>query len=182
MSSSVYFAIPLFLLATVAQAALVSRLSILGITPQIIPLIVIVWGYLRGAQEGVTWAFIGGLLLDLFSVTPLGSSALTLMLAVLVMSFLRERLPGGQFLVPLMLATLAMLTFLLGDLLLLRLLGYPISWQSPTNLPLAALFHAGMALPLLWLAHWVRRLLGPRRAMVDSDRAKSWRSQPDYEP
>lgn len=171
MSISVYFAVPFFVLVTVLQAALFSRLSLFGVTPQIAPLLVLVWGYTRGAHEGVTWAFVAGLLLDLFSVTPIGSSALALILAVLVLTFTRDRLPGGQFFVPLLLATLGMLTFLLADLLLLRLLGYPTSWPSPVTLPLTALLHGGLMLPLLWLAGWLGQLFSPRRPAVATGRS-----------
>lgn len=170
MSISVYFAVPFFILVTVLQAALFSRLSLLGVTPQVVPLLVLAWGYVRGAHEGVTWAFVAGLLLDLFSITPIGSSSLALILAVLVAAFARERLPGGQFFMPLLLATLGMLTFLLADLLLLRLLGYPTSWQSPVTLPLAALLHGGLMLPLLWLAGWTGSLFHPRRQAVAAGR------------
>ena len=53
-----------------------------------------------GATEGVRWAFYGGLALDLCGSAPLGSHALALLAAALLIYLLSRRLRGEHWLIP----------------------------------------------------------------------------------
>lgn len=63
------------------QATLLSRVSVLGGQPNLMLLVVLVWTVVRGIEEGLIWAFVGGLILDLLSGGPLASIALAMLAA-----------------------------------------------------------------------------------------------------
>ncbi len=66
------------------QEALLARLSLLGARPDLVFAAVLAWGMLRGSAEGMVWAFIGGLVLDLLSGGPMGGMTLALLLIALL--------------------------------------------------------------------------------------------------
>jgi rod shape-determining protein MreD len=81
-----YLMIPLLLAAALFQSATFPRLSVAGVKPDAVLLLVMVGTLLYGGRVGVLWAFAGGIALDLFSGGPMGSSSLALMAAALVAS------------------------------------------------------------------------------------------------
>lgn len=166
MSPSVYLAIPLMAALAVLQTSALFHLSLLGVTPQILILVAIAWGLLYGLEEGLVWAFVAGFFLDLFSAAPLGTSSLALMIGMLPVGYLRRYLPPGHIILPLILAALTILIYLLLYLALLRLSGYPVNLDATTTLPTHALLHSLLVLPIYWLLYNLRRLLRPERIEV----------------
>lgn len=81
-----YLMVPLLLVAALLQSTTFTRLSVAGVKPDVVLLLVIISTLLYGGRLGVVWAFAGGLALDLFSGGPMGSSSLALMAAALVAS------------------------------------------------------------------------------------------------
>ncbi|MCP4424070.1 MAG: rod shape-determining protein MreD [Chloroflexi bacterium] len=162
MSTSIYLAIPLMTLLAVAQTAALPRFPILGMIPQLPFLVALSWGLLRGVNEGVIWAFIGGLCLDLFSVGPLGATALAFMAAILAVAWIENAMPSSRFFLPILMAALATLIYFFVYLLLLRLLGYPLNLQAATEWLPVALLHGVLVLPIYWLMHLLERLIRPR--------------------
>ncbi len=92
-------------------------------------LVVVSWSLIRGAREGVSWAFGGGLLLDLMSGAPLGTATLSLM-AVGFLAGLREvtSVFRSQVLLPLLTTFFATLLYDSLFLLILQLVGRPVFW------------------------------------------------------
>lgn len=82
----------LLIFTAVAQSTVLSLTSLLGIAPNLVLVIILVWSSLRGAREGVIWAFAAGLMLDLLALDPLGSNALALLAVALVGSLARRPL------------------------------------------------------------------------------------------
>ena len=62
MSSTIYLAIPVMLVLAVVQTAVLPRFPIFGLVPLLPFLVALAWGLLRGMNEGIVWAFVGGLL------------------------------------------------------------------------------------------------------------------------
>jgi rod shape-determining protein MreD len=58
--------------AALLQTTLSPYMKIGGIHPDLVLLLVIGWSALRGMEEGATWAFIGGISLDILSSAPFG--------------------------------------------------------------------------------------------------------------
>lgn len=76
--------LPLLIVSTMLQSTLLAHLRLLGGQPDLVLLIVVSWSLLGRNPEGMAWAFVGGLLLDLFSGAPLGVSSVGLVLAAFV--------------------------------------------------------------------------------------------------
>jgi rod shape-determining protein MreD len=64
---SLYFGIPIMMLAATLQSTWLESLHILGGRPDLAILITITWAIIRGADEGAMWGFVGGLFCDLLS-------------------------------------------------------------------------------------------------------------------
>jgi rod shape-determining protein MreD len=122
MSSSIYLALPLMALLVIFQANLLPHFPVFGVVPQLFFLAALAWGMLHGLIEGLFWAFVAGILVDLFSATPLGVTALASMAAVAVAILIKDVLPENRVVVPALMAALATVVFWLIYSILLRLL------------------------------------------------------------
>ncbi|MCK5922792.1 MAG: rod shape-determining protein MreD, partial [Methylococcales bacterium] len=116
----IYLSIPILLILAIFQATILSHTSILGVAPQLLPLIALCFALLRKPDEAFVWAFVAGLSIDLLSVAPLGSTSIALMAAVLALILIKLWLPTNHFLLPLVLTGLGMFMFLLINLSLLQ--------------------------------------------------------------
>lgn len=71
--------LPLLLIGAVLQSTVFSQLRVFGGQPDLVVVIVLAWSTLDSEGEGMAWAFVGGLLLDVLSGAPLGVSSLVLL-------------------------------------------------------------------------------------------------------
>lgn len=163
MIRGIYVALPLLAFLTVLQSAVLPHLTLGGILPQLAIVIVLVWAQLRGAYEGLLWAFIAGFFLDLFSAGPMGATALTLMVAILLIGRLQRILPENPFLLPILFSGLGFAVYFILYVVLGRVTGYGFTWRTLASLPQIALFHALLGLPLYWLFYSLDRALYPRQ-------------------
>ena len=162
MNRSFYVALPLMVALTVLQVSVWPRFLRLSMVPQFVLLAPIAWALLRGTYEGMLWAFLAGLFLDLFSYAPLGATSLALMASVLVIGWLQQVLPENRFLLPVLFTVIALAVYYVFYLLILRLAGLPFSWQTVTSLPTVLFLHAFLVIPVYWLLYYMERLLNPR--------------------
>jgi rod shape-determining protein MreD len=160
MSSSVYVAVPLMAGLALLQSALFSRLPLGGI--QLVLLLIIAYTLIAGVQEGLLWAFIGGLFLDLFSLSPVGATSLAYMGTVLAIAMVRRSLPPGPVLLPLLMTAMGTAVYFFIYLALLSLSGQPVNWQA-TGVTPVVLWHTLLILPLYWSLSGLRRLFKPRQ-------------------
>ncbi len=65
----------LLLFLVILQTTSLNRLSILGIKPDLLLILVIFLGLHKGPLSGAWYGFLAGILLDLFSPAPLGTNA-----------------------------------------------------------------------------------------------------------
>ncbi len=160
-----YAAVLLLTSAALLQSSLLPHLSRGGLKPDLVVMLVISWGLLRGVQEGLLWAFIGGLALDLLSATPLGLSALILTLLTLLTSLGQNSIYRTSILFPLAVIFLATFGYNLALLLGWQLLGRPALWGETfleVLLP-TGLLNTLVMLPLYPLLSWLHRRTGPER-------------------
>lgn len=162
MSNSVYLAIPLMLLLAVIQTAVLPRFPVFGLTPNLLFLVALAWGVVRGWQEGVVWAFVAGIMADLFSLTPLGLSSLTFMIAIGAALLLIRPFPSYPLLAPMAAAAAGTLIYLLLQFLLLRVFGFSMSPSAALSLAPTILFHALLILPIYGIMQLVLRAHRPR--------------------
>lgn len=122
MSWSVYLAIPLMAVLVIVQSTILPHTPILGVAPQLYLLFTVAWTLLYGIRDGLLWAFVGGVLVDLFSAAPLGVTPLSMMAAVTVVWLVQRNFPESRVILPVLLAALGTLVFWLVYLLLLRII------------------------------------------------------------
>ena len=146
----------------VIQSTLIPHLSLGGIKPDIVLLVVISWSLLRGAEEGVVWGLIGGILLDLLSGAPFG----VFTIAMAAVSFLTGMGEMNVFRtnIALPLATIffATIAYNLIFLILLQAMGWPIAWiDGFIRVILPTTLLNTLLMPIVYkLMHWLHRRTG----------------------
>jgi rod shape-determining protein MreD len=143
----------------VLQTAIMPRLSLWGVKPDLMLLVVISWSLLRGTKEGATWALGGGLLLDLLSGGPFGTATLALMLSSLVAGLGELNLFRGSLWLPLAAGLLASAVYNASFLVMLQVFGRPVPWGSElllVTLPSMAL-NALVIYPTYWSVRSLHR-------------------------
>ena len=154
--------IPLFLIAMLLQATVLSQLRVFGGQPDLILVIVLAWSTLDQDQEGLVWAFVGGLFMNLISGVPFGVSSLALLPVAFVVSRTEAALYRASLILPALLMAAGALAYHILYLLLLNfLVGQPIEWRSSltfVTLP-SILFDVILIVPALRiLGSWHDRL------------------------
>ncbi len=166
---SLQLGIPLMLAAALIQAIILPRLRMYGGQPDLVVLIVLSWAVFDEAQEGMVWAFIGGLFLDLFSGAPLGISSLVLVPITYLVGLTEARVYRTTILLPLLLAGGGTLAYHVIYLLAIRFLaGMSVAWLLVpwyVTLP-SLLFDMILILPILRvLRQWYDKL-HPRQVRI----------------
>lgn len=115
------------LIALIQEAAL-APLSFIGARPDLVFLVVIAWGLLRGPAEGMVWAFIGGVVLDVFSGGPMGAITLPLLVVAFLVGQQWGKELGSVSLQLLLLALILNFLFHVILLVVLGWVGYPVEW------------------------------------------------------
>jgi rod shape-determining protein MreD len=150
-----FYLMPFLLLAaSLLQSTAASRIQVRGVKPDLVLLLVVVGTLIYGSREGLLWAFIGGLALDLFSGGPLGSSSLALMAATLVAGVGYSSLSRYHLLVPL--SAIALGTLVYG----VSYVGILLALEALANFPALAEVPLDLVRPDLDLPLW-STLFGP---------------------
>ncbi len=122
MTLSFYLAFPLMAILAILQATILPRFPVFGIVPQLWLLATLSWAMLHGNREGLLWALLAGIFIDLFSAAPMGTTSLALIASVAVVVFIQRHFPESRILMPALLGALGTLVFWFIYLLLLRII------------------------------------------------------------
>jgi rod shape-determining protein MreD len=95
-----YIGFPLLTLVAVLDATLMHVLGIWGGLPSLLLVVVVSWGLLVDLNESLPWAVMGGVLNDLLSVVPTGSSALALVIIIALSNQFLPRLSWRNWIIP----------------------------------------------------------------------------------
>lgn len=87
-----YLSLPILAIAAILQASVVPLFSTNGIGPNLVFVIVLAWSINATFRQALVWAVVGGILLDLLSAIPTGTSAIAMIAVVFAISGI-----GGQF-------------------------------------------------------------------------------------
>ncbi len=166
MTASIYLAIPLMLVLSLVETAVLPHFPLFGVSPQLAFLVALAWGLLYGIEEGAVWAFFAGFFTDLFSITPVGVSSLSFMVGITAVIWATQALPTSRLLLPLALAGLATVISFIIEIVLLRLFGTIADFQSIAILPNILLVHVLTILPIYWLLYLIDRAMRPRRVQL----------------
>jgi len=159
---NIYASILLLISIALIQSTVMPHLTLWGVKPDLMLLVVISWSLLRGAREGIVWGFIGGLCLDLFSGVPLGLSALALMIVSFFSGLGEATVFRTHVILPLATVLFASLIYDFIFLLMLKALGWPVVWlDSFTRLVLPASLLNVLLTPLVYpTIRWLHRKTG----------------------
>ncbi len=143
-----YMMIPLILMAGLLQSTAATRVKIYGVKPDLVLILLVVGTLIYGSRSGLVWAFIGGLVLDVFSGGPMGASSLALMAAVLLAGVGHRTLSRFNVLVPIGALALGTAVYGAAYLALLTVLQYlrvtqhslPL-WTTVQNILVPALIY-----------------------------------------
>ncbi len=93
----------------------------------------VIWTVAAGLEDGLAWAFVGGIALDVLTLRPLGSTAFTLLLVVAVTALLARPLVRVRPLAPIVIVVVASIGYSLMLLALFNALVAPIAVEEPVN-------------------------------------------------
>ena len=153
-----WISFPALILLTVLQTSLAPSLEVGGARPQLLLCCVVCWAVVRGRGEAVSWAIVGGLLLDLVSRGPLGAHLLALLLVAFLADLGHSYLHGNTLLfaaVAIVLGTLiygSVLQFVAGGAA--GLATAEVTWIMPT-----ALYNLVAVIPVFVLLRGLDRRL-----------------------
>lgn len=119
-------------LAVLLQATVLARVRFLGAQPDLLLVLVICLSLLHGINEGLLWAFAGGLALDVIAGLPLGASPLALMPLCFLASIGHTSVYASNMGLPVFFVALA--TPAHGWLLMFirQMQGVPVDWPGVT--------------------------------------------------
>jgi rod shape-determining protein MreD len=87
-----FISLPVLVLAVVLQVTVVPQFSYLGGRPDLVLLFVMAWTLNSSLEEGVVWAFVGGILNDLLSAMPTGASVFGMVILVFAIHLIRRQI------------------------------------------------------------------------------------------
>lgn len=131
-SASIYMSLLILGLVVMIQGTLLSRVRFFGASPNLLLVVVVCWSLLRSVSDGLLWAFVGGLGVDLVAGLPLGMTSLALMPTCFLAGLGRTRIFAGSLPLPVLLVTLATPIFGWMNLLILQARGLPVDWIAST--------------------------------------------------
>jgi rod shape-determining protein MreD len=88
------------MITALVEVTVVPYLAVGHAVPHLVLVLGVVWTIAAGIDQGLVWAFIGGLLLDALLSRPLGASAFALLLAIGGAALLSRPLPQLRVLAP----------------------------------------------------------------------------------
>lgn len=162
---AVFLSFPILALAAVMQGTFVPQIRLLGGGPDLVYLLVLSWAIHSDLDTSVIWAFVGGIMVDLISETPTGTSTAGMLLMVFLVSGLGTRVYRiGFFILTglVIIGTLAQETVIMG---ILTLTGHPVDWIDSASYVLApTLFYNLLFIwPIYWFVRRVQRRIDPQR-------------------
>jgi rod shape-determining protein MreD len=140
------FAILLAVLA-VAQSTVLSTVGLLGLSPNLVLVLILVWSSRYGAREGVVWAFGAGIMLDLLALDPLGSNALALIVVAVIGSLAQKPLLQSGLVLPMFMVLVATLASFLVASSVDAILGSGYSFLVSVRLGVVTAFLNALVVP-----------------------------------
>lgn len=164
MNRTAWTIVALFV-AALLQAALAPHLSVLGVVPNLLYLVVVTVAMMEGPGSGALAGFVAGFALDLLSTAPVGPSAFVLTLVGYLAGMLSENLFAEGWLAPLSVVFIASFVSEVAYGMVLAILGAGGGfWSSLVRIMLpGAVYNTAIA---LLVYPWLARLLQPERSMT----------------
>jgi cell shape-determining protein MreD len=155
--------------AALLESTVASRYQIVGAQLQISLVFAVIVTIVYGFEEGMVWAFVGGLCIDFFAMRPLGSSVFELLVAVALAALAEPLLSRSRYIGCVAAVVVVTPIFLvISDVTtgLLRTTVPPLQLTSLIGGAIANAIVAAVAAPLV---------IGLRRRAENRDRVLWWR-------
>jgi rod shape-determining protein MreD len=163
-----YISIPLLLIAAVIQSTIVPEIRVGNGGPDLILMMVLSWTMLAGLEEGIVWAFVGGILQDLMIGIPTGTTALALVIVVFLSDLVVGQIGRNNLIFPPLVLAAGTLIYQVILAIFLSILGRPVSFTymlSFVTIPTLA-FNVLMILPAFRIMGWIYQASRPRRVTL----------------
>ena len=148
-----------------SPTTILPRFGLFEVYPSLPFLFALAWSLLSSVEEGVVWAFIGGLFMDIFTIAPVGGLSLTYMVAVFVSGLIGDLLPANRFVFPVLVTVFATTVQQLLYMLYLRIFGISIN-ATMITLVQTVVIQAILIIPIYWLMYLVKRTIRPRPVQI----------------
>ena len=144
----------IIVVALVIQLTLINSVAILGLKPDLIMVVVVVFSLLKGEKEGIISGFASGLLQDIFSTSLLGINALAKTVIGFTCGILKEKIFHEHilFIIPVITFIASFMQSIL-IFLLLRAFGieYNLAW-SLKQIALPEALYSSLLSPFIFLS------------------------------
>lgn len=163
-----YLLIPLLGLVALLQTTLVPALQVFNAVPNLVLVVVVGYTMEYGSQRGLMWAFIGGLWLDLLAGTPIGASAIALIIVVYVVGMVSSNLFRGHVVILALGGLLAGVLYGIIIVGILTLVGRPTVWSEViVRVVLPNAVYDAVVLSILYPGvRWMGDLVNGRQAQL----------------
>lgn len=121
-------------LAAILQSTALAHLTVVGLKVDLVLLLIVAWSIRRGVEDGLVWAFIGGVAVDLLSAGPFGASVVGYGFAAVLVGSLGPTMRQVSVLLPLVLTPLASVIATLVSAVVMAALGWPVPWPATVAL------------------------------------------------
>lgn len=165
MFSTVLIAVPVMAVLTIVQTTVLPRFALFDVNPSLPFLFALAWSLISNVEEGVIWAFIGGLFMDIFTIAPVGGLSLTYTIAVFAVSLIVDLLPANRIIFPVLIAVVATTLQQLLYLLYLRIFGISVDGTLITLIQ-TVIVQAILIIPIYGLMYLVKRTVRPRPVQI----------------
>ena len=147
-----FLSVPILALAAILQASVVPQMRILGGGPDLVFLLVLAWAINAKLESGVVWAFVGGIMQDLMSAAPLGTSVVGLLLLVFAISGLGQQVYKIGFIMMIALVLFGTLAQQVIIMLVLAFSGFTMQWGHNLTFVIAPTILYNLV--LIWPVYW----------------------------
>jgi rod shape-determining protein MreD len=131
-------------------------------------LMVLSWMLLAGMEEGVVWAILGGVLQDLITGIPLGTTALALVVVSSAANLITGEVGSGNLIYPPIIAAAGTVLYHGLLIMLFSLIGRPVEWGHTllyVTLP-TVLFNVVLSVPIFRIMGRVFKATRPRHVSL----------------
>ncbi len=156
-----FLSLPLLAILAILEASFVPQIRLLGGGPQLVFLMVLAWAINNDLEDGVIWAFVGGIMLDLLSAVPLGTSTFGMVLIVFAISGLGQQVYRIGPILLIGLVLFGTLFYHITTTLLLAINGFTINWLTNLTFVTAPtiFYNLVFIVPIYWFANRLRKRL-----------------------
>jgi rod shape-determining protein MreD len=157
-----YLSFAILFCLSLLQSTVMPHITILGVHPDLVLMAVTSWSLLRGSGEGMLWALIGGVIMDLLSGAPFGICTLALLIASFGSGFGQHHIMKADLLIPVLVIPPATFVYQLILLGALAALGWRSGWStSLRHVVLPSMLVNSLGMPVIYLlARWLHRRMG----------------------